>query len=88
MWKVVCKVLSDVFSVVGFHRLSLRFLMMSLETVDVVAPIIHLANMKTVSVPTGPFDMEVIYEDKSLVRDLGDLRTNDLMIAKHIHDIN
>lgn len=88
MWKALFKFLSDVCSTVGAKRLALRFLMMSLETINVEVPIIHLANSKTISLPTGPFDMKVIYEDKDLIRDLGDLRTNDLMIAKHINDIN
>jgi hypothetical protein len=88
IWKAICWFISDVCWVIGAERLALKFLLMSLETTDVTAPIVAMHNTPPGTVPVGPWDMEVIFEDKKLVEELGDLRTNDIKIPKHIHDIN
>ena len=41
-----------------------------------------------VRVPSGPFDIAIVYEDKELSRSLGALHNNDIAIARSIMDIN
>lgn len=88
MLKAFWRMLSDLCWTIGAERWSLKFLLMSLETVDVTAPIITLYNTPPGTVPKGPFDLKVIFEDKQLIEELGDRRTNDVAIAKHILDVN
>lgn len=88
MIKAFWRFLSDVCWTIGAERLALRFLLMSIETVNIVAPTITLVNTPPGTVPKGPFDLKVIYEDKKLLAELGDLHTNDVKIPKTVYDIN
>lgn len=88
MLKAFWRFLSDVCWTIGAEHWALKFLMMSLDTVNVTAPTIELDNVPPGSVPKGPFDLKVIYEDKELLAELGDLHTNDIVIPKSILDVN
>lgn len=88
MLKALWRFISDVCWVIGAERMALKFLLMSLETTNVVAPTVELHNVPPGTVPTGPWNMEVIYEDKAAVEQLGDLRTNDVRVPKTVYDIN
>lgn len=88
MLKTLWRFMSDVCWRVGAERLSITFLLMSLETKVTVTPVIELSNTPPIVVPRGPFNIEVIWEDTPLLTELGDLRTNDVCVAKHVHDIN
>lgn len=88
MVKAFWRFLSDVCSVIGAHRLALRFLVMSLDEMPKETPIVVMENVPPGTVPEGPFDLKVVYEDKERLAELGDLRTNDVKIAKHVYDIN
>lgn len=89
MIKALWRFLSDVCYKVGAHSLSLKFLAMSLEDLDVTAPIIHMSNDPLVSaILNRSIDANVVWEDKESIRELGSLRTNDLFIPKSIYDIN
>lgn len=88
MIKAFWRFLSDVCWVIGAERLALRFLLMSMEDANLTAPTVHLDNTPPGSVPKGPFDLKVIYEDKERLKELGDLHTNDVKIPKTVYDIN
>ncbi len=88
MLKSFWRFVSDVCWRIGAERLSIKFLLMSLQTSVTVKPVIELRNTPPIVVPKGPFNMEVLWEDKPLLAELGDLRTNDVAVAKHVHDIN
>lgn len=88
MLKALWRFISNACWVIGAELLALKFLLMSLETTNVVAPTIELHNVPQRTVSTSPRDMEVIYEDKAAIEQLGDLRTNDVKIPKTVYDIN
>ncbi len=80
--------LSDVCWMIGAEHWALKFLLMSMETVNVTAPVINLKNTLSGQVPQGPFDLKVIYEDKELLAQLGDLHTNYIVIPRSVLDVN
>ena len=88
MIKAFWRFLSDVCWTIGAERLAMRFLLLSLETANLVAPTVVLENTPPGQVPKGPFDLKVIYEDKERLAQLGDLHTNDVKIPKTVYDIN
>lgn len=45
-------------------------------------------NVTNIKVPIGPFDLQVIYEDKEWLDRIKELNTNDIVIPKRIVDIN
>lgn len=88
MLKALWRFISDVCWIVGAERLALKFLLLSLETINVVAPTVELRNEPPCTVPTGPWDVKVIYEDKAAVEQLGDLHINDIRVPRTVYDIN
>lgn len=88
MLKAIWRFLSDVCWHIRAERLAMKFLLISLETVKVEAPVVNLSNTPPGTLPKGPFNLEVIYEDKQALEALGNLHTNDIRMPKHIHDIN
>lgn len=88
MIKALCRFLSDACWRFGAERLSLWFLLRSLETDDTVRPIINLRNSPAITLPTGPFDSKVIYEDAELIGELGERVPTELTGPQHVHDIN
>lgn len=88
MLKVFWRFLSDMCLALGAEHLAFKFLLMSIETINVTAPTINVSNTPHVAMSKGPFDLKVIYEDKELIKELGDLHVNDVMIPKNTHDIN
>lgn len=88
--KSLFKFLSDVFWRLGAERLSLRFLLLSLETTNVITPTIDIKNTvkAPLVVPRGPWNMEVVYVDEDLIKELGQAYDNDIKIPKHVNDVN
>lgn len=43
---------------------------------------------KGVSEHINAYALEVVYEDKELVAELGSRRTNDIKLAKNVYDVN
>lgn len=88
MLKAICRFLSDACWRIGAENLSMWFLLRSLQTTRTVKPVIRVNNTPPVEIPIGPFDVEVMWEDKPLIEELGKRRDNDICIARHVHDIN
>lgn len=46
------------------------------------------AQKHTLSVPKGPYDFKVVFEDKDLAVEVSKIKTNDIIIPKSIVDVN
>lgn len=81
VFKAICLVLSAVFIRHGQDRLGLRLLRLGL--LDTYA-------MHRIVVPGLPKTgmIEIVYEDKELVKELGERKNNDIALAKTRLDVN
>lgn len=66
----------------------MRFLLMSLETTNVTAPTIDISNSPPITVPKGPFNPQVVYEDQELLERLGAQAAAEVPYPVDVLDIN
>lgn len=85
MVKRFYKLMSDVLWRLGFEVLSLRFLMMSLDVVDVAAPTINIKNMPSI---VDDFAY-VVFEDRELVKEFNVTDTlTFIKVPVTMYDVN
>lgn len=79
--KAISLVLSAVFIRFGYDRLGLRLLKFGLLDTYKMHSIVIMGIPKTGNI-------EIVYEDKELVKELGDRKNNDIALAKTRLDVN
>mgnify|MGYP003347842894 CR=1 FL=1 len=88
MFKTFLRFISDVFWNMGFEHLSLRFLLASIAYDDNVTSEQTKQVALPPKVPTGQFDLKVVYDDKKYVATLAGAKTNDIVLPKTTNDVN
>lgn len=89
MFKKLMRFMSDVCWAMKAEQLALKFLLISLETTNVIAPTISLQNSPPCGrCPTFPYDLKVVYENKEALNEIRHLNTNDVLIPRCPNDIN
>lgn len=88
MLKTMWRFASDVCWRLGFERLSLRFLLWSLETVNVDVTLIPAHNIQAMVKRPMPEAIDVVYVDRDLITELGERYRNDVSVATSAYDVN
>jgi hypothetical protein len=89
MWNSFLLILSSICYVFGASKISSRFLAMTIQMSNVKKVVVPMTNIvKQSIIELKQYDVEIVWEDKDLIRELGDKRTNDISLPKSVLDVN